>query len=65
MLNIPNLSKDIQVDSPFQFTLDPFQKYAIQAITNDENVLVTAKTGSGKTFTMFGPHWDDNLNNYK
>jgi superfamily II RNA helicase len=49
MLNIPNLSKDIQVDSPFQFPLDPFQKYAIQAITNDENVLVTAKTGSGKT----------------
>ena len=49
MLRIPNLSKDIQVESPFQFPLDPFQKYAIQAITNDENVLVTAKTGSGKT----------------
>ena len=52
MLRIPNLSKDIQVESPFQFPLDPFQKYAIQAITNDENVLVTAKTGSGKTLEL-------------
>jgi len=49
MLRIPILAKDIQVESPFNFPLDPFQKHAIQAITNDENVLVTAKTGSGKT----------------
>lgn len=37
------------MESPFTFPLDPFQKYAISAISNDENVLVTAKTGSGKT----------------
>jgi superfamily II RNA helicase len=50
MLKIPNLSKDAPtVESPFTFPLDPFQKYAISAISNDENVLVTAKTGSGKT----------------
>lgn len=36
-------------ESPFTFPLDPFQEYAIHAISNDENVLVTAKTGSGKT----------------
>jgi len=29
--------------------LDPFQQHAIAAISRDENVLVTAKTGSGKT----------------
>jgi len=33
----------------FPFPLDPFQQYAILAISRDENVLVTAKTGSGKT----------------
>lgn len=33
----------------FKFPLDPFQKHAIAAISRDENVLVTAKTGSGKT----------------
>lgn len=33
----------------FPFPLDPFQKHAISAIYNHENVLVTAKTGSGKT----------------
>ena len=33
----------------FPFPLDPFQKHAISAIFNHENVLVTAKTGSGKT----------------
>jgi len=36
-------------DSPFNFPLDPFQTEAISAIRKDENVLVTAKTGSGKT----------------
>lgn len=34
---------------PFPFPLDPFQKHAVKAIHNGHNVLVTAKTGSGKT----------------
>jgi len=33
----------------YNFPLDPFQKHAIAAISRNENVLVTAKTGSGKT----------------
>jgi len=33
----------------FKFPLDPFQQHAIAAISRSENVLVTAKTGSGKT----------------
>ena len=33
----------------YNFPLDPFQQHAISAIHKDENVLVTAKTGSGKT----------------
>ena len=33
----------------YSYPLDPFQKHAIAAISKDENVLVTAKTGSGKT----------------
>ena len=33
----------------YTFPLDPFQKHAINAISKEENVLVTAKTGSGKT----------------
>lgn len=50
MLKIPNLKDEAPiVESPFTFPLDPFQKHAIAAIANDENVLVTAKTGSGKT----------------
>ena len=50
MLNIVNLkSQAPEVDHPFTFPLDPFQKHAISAISKDENVLVTAKTGSGKT----------------
>jgi superfamily II RNA helicase len=50
MLNIINLkSIPPEVVTPFTFPLDPFQKHAIHAISNDENVLVTAKTGSGKT----------------
>ncbi len=37
------------IETPFSFKLDNFQKYAIKAIHNHENVLVCAKTGSGKT----------------
>lgn len=37
------------VETPFTFPLDPFQQYACAAIAAEENVLVTAKTGSGKT----------------
>jgi superfamily II RNA helicase len=33
----------------YDFKLDNFQKFAIEGIYNNENVLVTAKTGSGKT----------------
>ena len=33
----------------YTFPLDPFQQHAIAAISRHENVLVTAKTGSGKT----------------
>jgi superfamily II RNA helicase len=33
----------------FPFPLDPFQKHAVKAIHQGHNVLVTAKTGSGKT----------------
>ena len=33
----------------FKFELDPFQKHAVCAIAAGHNVLVTAKTGSGKT----------------
>ena len=36
-------------EHPFNFPLDKFQKYALNAIFKHENVLVTAKTGSGKT----------------
>jgi len=36
-------------DHPYTFPLDPFQQHAFHAISKDENVLVCAKTGSGKT----------------
>lgn len=50
MLKIPNLKIDPEeVEHPFKFPLDPFQKHALSAISKDENVLITAKTGSGKT----------------
>jgi len=42
-----NLPQSLAMD--FKFPLDPFQQHAIAAISRDENVLVTAKTGSGKT----------------
>ena len=43
--------------SPYNpgFPLDDFQKHAIKSIQNNENVLVTAHTGSGKTVpAIFG-----------
>ena len=33
----------------YKYPLDPFQQHAVAAIHRNENVLVTAKTGSGKT----------------
>ena len=51
-LNIVNPNQDTVLDEPlayeYSFPLDKFQKHAIKAINRDENVLVTAKTGSGK-----------------
>ena len=35
---------------PLKYEPDRFQRFAIQAIEDRENVLITAKTGSGKTF---------------
>ena len=42
---------EMPTDPPinYKFPLDPFQQHAMRAICNEENVLVTAKTGSGKT----------------
>jgi superfamily II RNA helicase len=53
-LKIANVQRgpdDMPSDPPIQykFPLDPFQQHAMKAICLEENVLVTAKTGSGKT----------------
>lgn len=47
----PDLSKSPEQlpPHPYSFPLDPFQQHAVCAIANDENVMVCAKTGSGKT----------------
>ena len=45
----PYCGDDLPGFQKFPFQLDDFQKYAIQAIDNNENVLVMAGTGSGKT----------------
>jgi superfamily II RNA helicase len=47
----PDISKtpELLPVHPYTFPLDPFQQHAINAISKDENVLVCAKTGSGKT----------------
>lgn len=47
----PDISKtpDTLPPHPYDFPLDPFQQHAIVGIARDENVLVCAKTGSGKT----------------
>jgi ATP-dependent RNA helicase DOB1 len=49
MLRIADTSNPPEVETNYTFPLDPFQKCAIAAIQSGENVLVTAKTGSGKT----------------
>jgi superfamily II RNA helicase len=55
LLNIPSTSEQAVGYPPsdpailYNFPLDPFQQQAILAIHRNENVLVTAKTGSGKT----------------
>lgn len=54
-LRIPNLTEACPEYPPadpaisYTFPLDPFQQWAVTAIHKSENVLVTAKTGSGKT----------------
>ena len=39
----------------------------IQEVLHGYNATIFAygRTGSGKTFTMFGPHWDDNLGGHQ
>jgi len=49
MLRIADTTQAPEVETNYTFPLDPFQKCAIAAIQSRENVLVTAKTGSGKT----------------
>ena len=44
-----NLEQIEEVKHEYTFPLDIFQKQAMYAISKDENVLVCAKTGSGKT----------------
>jgi UDP-N-acetylglucosamine:LPS N-acetylglucosamine transferase len=50
MYHVHNLKQAVpDAEHPYDFPLDPFQRHALHAIANNENVLVTAKTGSGKT----------------
>ena len=49
MLRIADTTQAPEVETNYTFPLDPFQKCAVAAIQSRENVLVTAKTGSGKT----------------
>ncbi len=44
----------LKLPRDYPYPLDPFQKHAVCAIEKGHNVLVTAKTGSGKT--MVGEH---------
>lgn len=48
-LRIANVAEPPVVENPYSYPLDPFQMCAVKAINDHENVLVTAKTGSGKT----------------
>ena len=47
----PDVSKAVEKlpVHPYAFPLDPFQQHAVCAIAANENVMVCAKTGSGKT----------------
>ena len=48
---------DFTDDYNFGFELDHFQKHAITSINNNENILITAHTGSGKTVpAIYGIH---------
>ena len=54
LLLIPDITKKpdaalMPATLPFSFPLDPFQEHAVSAIHQEHNVLVCAKTGSGKT----------------
>jgi len=54
MLRVCHVSKEpehkvAEMAVDYSFPLDPFQKHAISAIDQQHNVLVCAKTGSGKT----------------
>lgn len=50
MLKVIDLKSPLPlVENPFGFPMDPFQVFAAYAISRNENVLVTAKTGTGKT----------------
>jgi superfamily II RNA helicase len=50
MLKVIDLKSPLpEVENPFPYPMDPFQVFAAAAISKDENVLVTAKTGTGKT----------------
>ena len=50
-LTVADISKtpDGFFEHPYSFPLDPFQQHAVCAIAKDHNVLVCAKTCSGKT----------------
>lgn len=54
LLRTPDITKKpdaalMPATLPFSFPLDPFQEHAVSAIHQEHNVLVCAKTGSGKT----------------
>lgn len=44
-----NFPIDSDLAITFPYNLDPFQKHAIKAIHNNENILLTCKTSAGKT----------------
>ncbi len=46
-MSAPDLPEDMA--TTYSYPLDPFQRVAVAAIHREENVLVCAKTGSGKT----------------
>jgi superfamily II RNA helicase len=50
-MNIINTPFEGEVDNPFPFPLDDFQKHAVRILSTEpqSNILVTAHTGSGKS----------------